>query len=106
MMGLVLSLVGGILAILDTIIFFVVKDSTSGIVGIVLTILVFILAFMGYFVKTKEPRWVSGMMLMIFGFIIMIATFLVSPFEFIEKVIAIIAGLLVVFGGILSIPKK
>lgn len=106
-MGLVLSLIGGIVIILDAIAALVIGDALAGIIGIIFSILILIFAFMGYIAKEKETAMISGLLVMIIGFIVMIASVaLMSPFEFILIVIAIIGGFLATMGGILTVPRK
>ncbi len=105
--GFVLGLIGGLIIVLAAVIAFLVGDVLTGILGIIFFVLILVFAVVGYAVKQKETKLISSMVLMIIGFIVMIASpALISPFEFIVIVMAILGGLLTVFGGILMIPRK
>jgi hypothetical protein len=107
MIGFVLGLVGGIIIVVDAVVALLIGDVLTGIIGIVFFILILAFAVVGYASKQHEMKLVSSMFLMILGFVIMIlAPVLISPFEFTIIVIAIVGGLLTVFGGILMIPRK
>jgi hypothetical protein len=105
--GLLLGIIGGVIIVLGSVLAFLVGDLSTGIIGIVFFILILLFAVMGYAVKQRETKLVSGLVLMIIGFVAMILSpILINPLEFIIIVMAILGGLLTVFGGILMIPRK
>lgn len=105
--GFVLGLIGGIIIGLDAVVALLIGDTLTGIIGIIFFFLILAFAVVGYALKQRETKMIFSMLLMIFGFVIMIlAPVLISPFEFTIIVIAILGGLLTVFGGILMVPRK
>jgi hypothetical protein len=98
--GLVLSILGAMVILIDAIAYLMVGNGLAGILGIVFVILILIFAFMAFFTK-GQVELISAMLVFIVGFIVMIAAG-----SLLADIIAILAALVVVFGGILLFPRK
>jgi hypothetical protein len=98
--GLVLSIVGATIILIDAIAYLIGGNVLVGIIGALLSILILIFAFVAYFAKGVAAL-VSSMLVFLFGFIVMAAAGVL-----LVDFIAILAAFVAVVGGILLVPRK